>query len=240
MADWTKQMDLSNLDLKGVSNLDEFSGVIPLFPLSTVVFFPNTLLPLHIFEPRYKQMINDVIDKEKIIGMALFKPGWGDDYYGNPDVFETVGMGRIVSSEKFEDGRINIVLYGLRRVKIVDIVEEKPYRLAKVQIIEDLHSTNEEILRAHIAELVDRWNLLIDGTNDSHKIKINTSLPLDSLTDALGTLIFSNVFDKQCLLEEPSVENRAKILINDLETRLEIISVTSSKKNRIINKRHLN
>ena len=233
-------MDLSNLDLKGVSNLESFTGIIPLFPLSTVVFFPNTLLPLHIFEPRYKQMVNDVIDTEKIIGMALLKPGWGDNYYGNPEIYDTVGMGRIVSSEKYEDGRINIVLYGLKRVRVVDIIEEKPYRLARVDIIEDLHGSHEENLRARIAGLVERWNLLIEGTEKSHKININTSLPLDSLTDALGTLIFSNVFDKQTLLEEPDVEKRAKLLINDLETRLEIISVTSSKKNEILNKRHLN
>lgn len=233
-------MDLSNLDLKGVSNLEGFSGVIPLFPLSTVVFFPNTLLPLHIFEPRYKKMVSDVIDTEKIIGMALLKPGWGDNYYGNPEIYDTVGMGRIVSSEKYDDGRINIVLYGLKRVKVVDIIEDKPYRLARVSIIEDLHGTHEEGLRERISELVERWNLLTQGTNKSHKIKINTTLPLDSLTDALGTLIFSNVFDKQVLLEESNVEKRAMILIKDLETRLEIISVTSNKKDRIVNKRHLN
>ena len=233
-------MDLSELDLKGVSNLESFSGVIPLFPLSTVVFFPNTLLPLHIFEPRYKQMVNDVINTEKIIGMALLKPGWGDNYHGNPEIFDTVGMGRIVSSESYGDGRINIVLYGLKRVRIVDIVEELPYRLARVDIVDDLHGSQEESLRARIGELISRWNFLTEGTEKSHKIEININLPLNSLTDALGTLIFSNVFDKQMLLEEPSVEKRAQILIKDLETRLEIISITSSKKSEIIKKRHLN
>jgi len=233
-------MDLSELDLKGVSNLESFSGVIPLFPLSTVVFFPNTLLPLHIFEPRYKQMVNDVINTEKIIGMALLKPGWGDNYYGNPEIFDTVGMGRIVSSESYGDGRINIVLYGLKRVRIVDILEELPYRLARVDIVDDQRGSQEETLRIRIGELITRWNLLIEDTGKSHRITINTNLPLHSLTDALGTLIFSNVFDKQMLFEEPCVENRARILIKDLETRLEIISITSGKRSEIIKKRHLN
>ncbi|KAB2835285.1 MAG: hypothetical protein F9K51_00470, partial [Candidatus Dadabacteria bacterium] len=107
-------MDLSSLDLKDVCNLKSFSGTVPLFPLSTVVFFPNTLLPLHVFEPRYKQMVKDVSTSERIIGMALLKPGWESNYYGNPEVYDVVGMGRIVSSETFEDGRINIVLYGLK------------------------------------------------------------------------------------------------------------------------------
>lgn len=233
-------MDLTDLDLKGVCNLESFSGVIPIFPLSTVVFFPNTLLPLHIFEPRYKQMVNDVIDTEKIIGMALLKPGWGDDYYGNPEIFDTVGMGRIVSSEKYEDGRINIVLYGLKRVKVLDIVEDLPYRLAQVDIIDDLHGSREESFRAQIGELITRWNLLTHDTEKSHRIEINTGLPLDSLTDALATLIYSNVFDKQVLLEEQSVEKRAQTLIKELETRLEVISVTSSKRDEILEKRHLN
>src|SRR4030066_57181 len=93
------------IDLANVLNLQNFSGVIPLFPLSTVVFFPNTLLPLHIFEPRYKHMVSDVIKSDRIIGMALLKPGWEANYYGNPEVFDVVGMGRIVSSESFKDGR---------------------------------------------------------------------------------------------------------------------------------------
>ncbi len=224
-------MDLSELDLKGVSNLKSFTGVIPLFPLSTVVFFPNTLLPLHIFEPRYKQMVNDVINTEKIIGMALLKPGWGDNYYETPEIFDTVGMG---------DGRINIVLYGLKRVRIVEVVENLPYRLARVDIVDDLHGSSEQTLRLRIGELITRWNLLIENTEKSHRIEINTNLPLDRLTDALGTLIFTNVFDKQTLLEEPSVEKRAQILIRDLKTRLEIISVTSRKRSEIIKKRHLN
>lgn len=66
------------IDLANVLNLQNFSGVIPLFPLATVVFFPNTLLPLHVFEPRYRQMVKDIIDGERIIGMVLLKPGGGE------------------------------------------------------------------------------------------------------------------------------------------------------------------
>lgn len=233
-------MDLSSLDLKNVSNLKNFSGTIPLFPLSTVVFFPNTLLPLHVFEPRYKQMVSDVINSEKIIGMALFKPGWQSNYYGNPDVFDVVGMGRIVSSETFTDGRINIVLYGLKRVRIVDIVKDEPYRLAKVNIMENTRGADEEIYRARIEELITKWNFTLDEDQKSHRINVNAKLPLDSLTDALGTLIFSNTFDKQMLLEEQSTEKRAQKIIRDLETRLDIVSVTSRKRNEIVDKRNLN
>ncbi len=233
-------MDLSSLDLKDVSNLNSFSGTIPLFPLSTVVFFPNTLLPLHVFEPRYKQMVHDVMESEKIIGMALLKPGWESNYYGNPEVFDVVGMGRIVSSEMFKDGRINIVLYGLKRVKIEKIAQDKPYRLARVSILENTHSSGDEAYRRRIEELIIKWNFILDEEQKTHRININTKLPLDSLTDALATLIFSNVFDKQRLLEEPNVEKRAEAIIKDLQTRLDIVSVTSKKRNEIVDKRNLN
>ncbi|MEM7007729.1 MAG: LON peptidase substrate-binding domain-containing protein [Thermodesulfobacteriota bacterium] len=233
-------MEFPELDLKDVANLDNFSGLVPLFPLSSVVFFPNTLLPLHIFEQRYRDMVNTSLESEKIIGMALLKPGWETDYYGNPDVYEVIGMGRIVSSETFSDGKINIVLYGLKRVKIVEIVKELPYRLARVEIMENVHNSQDEELRTHIEQLVQKWNLYLSDKQKSHKITVNTKLPLDNLTDALGSLIFPNVFDKQLLLEEVNVQKRAKLIINDLNSRLEMISITSQKRSEIMDKRNLN
>ncbi len=233
-------MDLSSLDLKDVSNLSNFSGMVPLFPLSTVVFFPNTLLPLHVFEPRYKQMVNDVIKSERIIGMALLKPGWQSNYYGNPEIYDVAGMGRIVSSETCTDGKINIVLYGLKRVRITEIVKDKPYRLARVNILENAHGPDEERLRGRIEELITKWNFTLGEKEKAHRINVNTKLPLDCLTDALGTLIFSNIFEKQMLLEEPSSEKRAEIIIKDLQTRLDIVSVTAGKSGGIIDKRNLN
>ncbi|MGB2692141.1 MAG: LON peptidase substrate-binding domain-containing protein [Thermodesulfobacteriota bacterium] len=233
-------MEMPELDLTDVANLDNFSGIVPLFPLSSVVFFPNTLLPLHIFEPRYKEMVHTALNSEKIIGMALLKPGWESDYYKNPEVYEVIGMGRIVSSEEFEDGKINIVLYGLKRAKIIEVVEELPYRQAMVKIVENEFETNSESFRSKIEELINKWNLYLDDKQKSHRINVNTKLPLENLTDALASLIFPNVFDKQRLLEETNVQKRSEIIINDLQTRLEMISITSQKRSEIINKRNLN
>jgi len=233
-------MELPELDLKDVANLKNFSGVIPLFPLSSIVFFPNTLLPLHIFEPRYKEMVNAAINNEKIIGMALLKPGWESDYYGNPDVYDVIGMGRIVSSEVFEDGKINIILYGLKRAKIQEIITDLPYRLARVSIMDNNPNTKDEIYRSKIEQLIYKWNLYLNEKQKAHKINVNTKLPLENLTDALASLIFYNVFDKQRLLEETNVLKRAEIIIHDLQTKLEIVSITSHKRKEIMEKRNLN
>jgi len=233
-------MEIPELDLKDAANLDNFSGVLPLFPLSSVVFFPNTLLPLHIFEPRYKEMVNTALNNEKIIGMALLKPGWESDYYRNPEVYDVIGMGRIVSSEELDDGKINIVLYGLKRAKIIEIIEELPYRQAHISIMENQYDTNNESFRSIIEEHINKWNLYLDEKQKAHRINVNTKLPLENLTDALASLIFPNVFDKQKLLEETNVQKRAEIIINDLQSRLDMISITSQKRSEIINKRNLN
>jgi Lon protease-like protein len=228
------------IDLANVLNLQNFSGVIPLFPLATVVFFPNTLLPLHVFEPRYRQMVKDIIDGERIIGMVLLKPGWEKSYEGNPEIYSVVGMGRIVNSEPLDDGRFNIVLYGLKRVKIIDIVKDIPYRLARVEILEDVHGTNENIYRERIVELILRWNGIIGKEHESHLINIDTRLPLENLIDAIASTSVSNVFEKQELLEEINVQKRAENILTHLETKIEVISIVAKRRNQIVEKRNLN
>ena len=228
------------IDLANVLNLQNFSGVIPLFPLATVVFFPNTLLPLHVFEPRYRQMVKDIIDGERIIGMVLLKPGWEKSYEGNPEIYSVVGMGRIVNSEPLDDGRFNIVLYGLKRVKIIDIVKDIPYRLARVEILEDVHGTNENIYRERIVDLILRWNGIIGKEHESHLINIDTRLPLENLIDAIASTSVSNVFEKQELLEEINVQKRAENILTHLEAKVEVISIVAKRRNQIVEKRNLN
>ncbi|MER3447382.1 MAG: hypothetical protein C4291_11330 [Candidatus Dadabacteria bacterium] len=228
------------LDLKEVTNIQNFSGVIPLFPLATVVFFPNTLLPLHVFEPRYRQMVSDIINSERIIGMVLLKPGWEKDYHGNPEIYGVACMGRIVSVETLEDGRFNLVLYGLKRVKILEILKDDPYRLAKVKILEDIHGMNEEAYRERIVELISKWNGMLGKEQESHRINVDTRLPLENLTDAFASLSISNVFEKQELLEEVSIPKRAEKVISHLEIRLQVISAVAKRRNQILEKRNLN
>lgn len=228
------------LDLKEVTNLRSFSGLIPLFPLATVVLFPNTLLPLHVFEPRYRQMVNDIVNAERIIGMVLLKPGWEKDYQGNPEIYGVACMGRMVSVEQLEDGRFNIVLYGLKRVKILETVKDDPYRLARVKILEDIHGTNEEVYGERIIELVSRWNGMLGKEHESHRINVDIRLPLENLTDVFASLNISNVFEKQELLEEVSVPKRAEKVLSHLETKLQVISAVAKRRNQILEKRNLN
>jgi Lon protease-like protein len=233
-------MESVRFDTENLLNLDNFSGIIPLFPLPNIVFFPNSLLPLHVFEPRYRQMLEDIIDSERIIGMVLLKPGWEKNYHDNPEIFSVGCMGRIINIEVEKDGRSNIVLYGLKRVRIVEILHDAPYRLARVKLLEDRHGTNEEGYQKRIIELTSRWNSLLGMEYKSHRINLDSSLALSSLTDSMTSQIVSNVFHLQEFLEEANVLTRADMILEHLEAKLEIASITSKKINSILEKRHLN
>ncbi|MET0621103.1 MAG: LON peptidase substrate-binding domain-containing protein [Thermoanaerobaculia bacterium] len=107
---------------------------IPLFPLPGVVLMPGTLLPLHIFEPRYRAMVSDALAGDRTIGMAMLYPGWesgGDD----PRIYAVGGAGEIVESEELEDGRYNILLEGRFRYRVVEEAPANPYRVARVEEI---------------------------------------------------------------------------------------------------------
>jgi Lon protease-like protein len=119
-----------------VNNVDgpepELPAVIPLFPLPNAVLFPHLLLPLHVFEPRYRAMTRDALDGPGLIGMVLLKPGWEDGYRGRPAIHSTGTAGRIREWESLPDGRFNIVLLGLREFEVSEEYEDRSYRYARV------------------------------------------------------------------------------------------------------------
>ena len=105
---------------------------IPLFPLPNVVLFPNVFLPLHVFEPRYRAMIGDALDGDRIVGMVLLQPGYEADYEGRPPVFPIGCAGLITRAEPLGDGRYNVILRGLERFRIEREDTDRPYRVAHV------------------------------------------------------------------------------------------------------------
>jgi uncharacterized protein len=106
---------------------------IPIFPLPGVVLLPGTLLPLHIFEPRYRAMVADALEGDRTIGMAMWRDGAEDDAGGGvTPIHEMGGAGEIVESERLDDGRYNIVLEGRFRFRVIDEAPPSPYRIARI------------------------------------------------------------------------------------------------------------
>src|SRR3954471_19818881 len=101
---------------------------IPVFPLPNVVLFPTVSLPLHIFEPRYRDMVADALEGDRIIGMSLLQPGYEATYEGRPPVYAVGCAGVITHAERLADGRFNIVLRGIERFRVDAEDASRSYR----------------------------------------------------------------------------------------------------------------
>jgi Lon protease-like protein len=111
---------------------------IPIFPLPDVVLFPHTMLPLHIFEPRYRQMVQDCLTGDRRLAMGLLKPGWEKDYYGRPPIHAIAGAGEIVQHEELPDGRFNILVRGTMRIGVTaELPPDRPYRVVRAKPLAD-------------------------------------------------------------------------------------------------------
>ena len=195
---------------------------LPLFPLDNVVFFPSTILPLHIFEERYKQMVQDSSDSHNLICMTLLNSEMGPE--DSESLANTGCIGRIINNEESDDGKKNIILYGLKRIEIKKVLYDKPYREVEIKIIETSNSDNSEAFKKRILDLTNKWNLLLDGYTDDYKIKIENNSTLSKITDSLSSSMVAKASDRQLLLEEFDEKIRAEKIIQVLESRIEILS----------------
>ena len=113
--------------------------VVPIFPLPEVALFPRTLLPLHIFEARYRAMVADALARDRRICMVRLRPGYEAAYAGKPEVFAVGGLGQIVSCERLATGRYDLVLRGEARVRIVrEVPGDTLYRVIVGELLDDV------------------------------------------------------------------------------------------------------
>jgi len=117
---------------------------LPIFPLPDVIFFPNTLMPLHVFEARYRAMVMDVLARDRRLAIVKLMPGFEPTYAGKPAVHAVAGAGEIVSWERLATGRYNILVKGEWRVRIEG---ERPsdtlYRIVSAQKLEEIAPTTD-------------------------------------------------------------------------------------------------
>jgi len=118
-----------------IRGADSLPQTIPIFPLDDVFVFPNILLPLNIFEPRYREMIADALKGDRVIGMVQLRPGYEPNYEGRPPVFAIGCAGVITQVDQLPDGRYTILLRGLVKFRILSEDQSRPYRLARVEAI---------------------------------------------------------------------------------------------------------
>lgn len=193
---------------------------IPIFPLPDVVLFPDVFLPLHIFEPRYRQMFAEALAGERRIGMVLLQPGYEPDYDGSPPVYAAGCAGLITHAERLEDGRYNVVLRGVEKFEILG--EEPPVagRLYRTALITGVNEAlgagdGDELrrLRRQLAELLaPLWPQGLAGP-------LPADISDEALVNALAQYLALEPIEKLALLQQPGAVARGRSLIELLEMK---------------------
>jgi Lon protease-like protein len=118
--------------------------IVPIFPLPDVTFFPNTLLPLHVFEARYRMMVIDALERDRRLVVVRLQPGFEVSYAGKPAVHRVAGLGEIVSCERLATGRYNILLRGDCRVRLEqELPSDTLYRLVRARRLTDTEPSGD-------------------------------------------------------------------------------------------------
>lgn len=198
----------------------EGNFLLPLFPLPNLVFFPGTRLPLHVFEPRYRQMVKDALATEKRFGIVLLRPGWETDYFGAPAIYECGTIGMIEQAVPLDDGRFNILIRGDVRFRVLDEVSHVPYRTARVVADPERQRAAEEAYaqREWLADLAQQYLKYLPGQMAVPEIE---TVDLGALANALIMSLNLDVEEKQQLLEIDDLLARAEKIGSELQTRVE-------------------
>ena len=203
------------------------SDLLPLFPLPNVVLFPNVFLPLHIFEPRYREMVADALASDRMIGMVLLKPGREDEYAGRPPIYALGCSGVITHAERLADGRYNIVLRGVERFRIIGEDHALSYRRATVEPVADgpLLPHDRVAIRTQRAKLETLLAPAVDPAEGDAKIP--SAMPDEDLVNALAQYLNLEPLEKQALLEKINLRARAESLVELLEMKAMMTRVSS-------------
>jgi len=202
-------------------------GLVPLFPLPNIVLFPRAALPLHIFEPRYRRMTEDALRSDRLIAMALLKPGWEERYHGNPEVHPIACAGVIEDEATLPDGRFNIRLRGLARVEILGFVRETPYRMAAIRVLEDANAEDGPAVEDDKRRLLAACASLLQEISGrpAPPLAIEGEVPFAAAVNTLCQTLTMEPESRQSLLTMDDVRERCRALIDLLNSRWQEISL---------------
>ena len=202
-----------------MKNKEKMPNEIPIFPLSNFIIFPETAVPLNIFEPRYLQMINDSMKSNKLIGMVQPKK---TGKLNKPDLYDVGCVGKITSFNETNDGRYLIVINGINRFKIIEeVLTEKLYRICKISyenfsndIIEkkeNINFSDLELIFKNLKSIFEKKGFIINWSE----------LKNQNLNQTINTLSMISPFsleEKQILLESINIKSRKHKLEEILKT----------------------
>jgi len=199
---------------------------LPLFPLPNVVLFPHALLPLHIFEERYRAMTRDILAGARLFAVSLIAPD-ASETDERPPVRPIAGVGEVIMAHELPDGRFNLVVRGRARVHIdEELPSDLPYRLVRATVIPDVPVTDpaeirdaDQALRALVGQLADAVLL--------RQMIVEAETPSE-LVDAVASALIVNPVLRQRLLETREVGRRIERVTSEIVAMTSRIGVPGS------------
>lgn len=194
--------------------------LVPVFPLPEVVLFPRQILPLHIFEPRYRDMVHDAMEGDGHIAIALLEPGFEENYFTpHAPIHKVIGVGQIVTAERLEDGRYNLLLRGVSRARIQREFHDRSYRIAEISMLASVDLIDDDeaaCIRERLRTLVRDCGFCSKGSEEALARLFSDEVPVGSLVDLLASGSPIECEIKQNLLEELNDKERAEQLLASL------------------------
>lgn len=187
--------------------------IVPLFPLSDVWLFPGALMPLFIFEPRYRQMIEDSLDGPGRLVIGTVQKGYESEMPGQPPVYPTAGLGEIQQHERRPDGCFVILLLGLSRVHVEEQASDRLYRRVSVAPLEEqaVSAGESSRLRPRLVEAI------LDRSEDL--LNLPDNVPLANLADLLTLRLSLPHEPMQRIFQEDDVVSRCELVLEEHDRR---------------------
>ena len=194
-----------------MSSADSRWHRLPIFPLPQVQLFPHALLPLHVFEPRYRAMVKDALAGERLIAIAALEPGFTSDYHGRPSVRAIIGIGEVVGHEPLDDGRCNILLRGVARATIDhELPPAEEYRLVEANTLADAYPPrfDRQAARDTLMLLAEQLARRLPSGGETLRDLVQAQPDAGALVDVLASALVTDPDDRQALLEMADVSAR--------------------------------
>ncbi len=213
---------------------DDFDNTVKLFPLPNLVLFPGVVQALHLFEPRYRQLLSDAIQGDGLISMALMQSPRKPDLPDAADLCRTVCIGKVVTHVRLDDGRFNVLLMGIRRARLVrEINQGKLYRMAEVELVTEIFQgspRDERQLREGVVRqfrnLTERRPSIDVAALDQ---LLESEIPLGQLLDLITYSSGAEPNQQQAVLDELDINRRGRLVLELLQRQHELAQTTRAR-----------
>ncbi|NDC63288.1 MAG: peptidase S16 [Planctomycetia bacterium] len=204
---------------------DQFSGLARMFPLPNLVMFPHVMQALHIYEPRYRAMLEEAVEDDRLIALGVLAPGWKDQYEGRPPLRSTACLCRVATHQRTDEGTYNVLVLGVRRLRLLrELPPAKPFRVVEADIVEDIESADApagmaaDLQRQLLAAFKRAMPKIPDAYEQLDQL-LGSQITLGMLADIVAYTIDLDLEWKMRLLAECDVFRRTQLLLEALAGR---------------------